>query len=149
MTTASFQYSHKPNSWWIKTDAPAETGNQAVKDAIFKVTEPLFLLDLNGQVAVAESGIIRFGDFMSPESNSGSKSYPLIAYVPPLHPKSLGDPYFKKSHNLRYAYVIGAMANGISSVEMVEQAGQAGMLGFFGAAGLSINEIDTAIVKLR
>jgi PfaD family protein len=149
MMTASFQYSRKPSSWWIKTDSPAEIGNQAVKDAIFKVTEPLFLLDLNGQVAVAESGIIRFGDFTSPESDSGSKSYPLIAYVPPLHPKSLGDPYFKKSHNLRYAYVIGAMANGISSVEMVEQAGQAGMLGFFGAAGLSINEIDTAIVKLR
>jgi PfaD family protein len=147
--TVSFQHNRRPSGWWINKDIPLETGDQAIKAAISRVTEPLFLLNRNDQLAVAKSGTLRFDDFMSPESASSAESYPLVAYVPPLHPDCLGDPYFKKTHHLRYAYLIGAMANGISSVEMVEQAGHAGMLGFFGAAGLSIHEIETAIVKLR
>ncbi|MBT8356150.1 MAG: PfaD family polyunsaturated fatty acid/polyketide biosynthesis protein, partial [Deltaproteobacteria bacterium] len=64
-------------------------------------------------------------------------------------PESLGEPYFKDSYHLRYAYIIGAMANGITSVEMVEEAGRGGMIGFFGAAGLSLNEIEATIVRLK
>ncbi|MEK6194260.1 MAG: PfaD family polyunsaturated fatty acid/polyketide biosynthesis protein, partial [Deltaproteobacteria bacterium] len=48
-----------------------------------------------------------------------------------------------------YAYVVGAMANGISSVEMVEAAARAGMVGFFGAAGLDIASIEQAIGQLK
>jgi PfaD family protein len=43
---------------------------------------------------------------------------------------------------------MGAMANGITSVDMVRKAGAAGMIGFFGAAGLEISKIDTAIGRL-
>jgi PfaD family protein len=78
-----------------------------------------------------------------------SEGFPLYAYIPTLHPQNLGDPNFKKTHNLRYAYIVGAMANGITSVEMVEKAGQSGMVGFFGAAGLSLEQIETAVVKLQ
>lgn len=53
---------------------------------------------------------------------------------------SLGDAGFRRAHGLRYAYVAGAMANGIASVELVEAMARGGMLGFFGAAGLSLNE---------
>ncbi len=70
---------------------------------------------------------------------------PLIGYAPAMHPKDLGDPRFKKTHNLRYAYVAGAMANGITSVDMVEETGRNGMMGFFGAAGLVPDEIEAAI----
>jgi PfaD family protein len=80
---------------------------------------------------------------------SGLNSYPLVAFVPRLHPEDLGDPSFKKNHNLRYAYIAGAMANGITSVEMVEKAGRAGMIGFFGSAGLLLDEIDSAINRLQ
>ena len=74
---------------------------------------------------------------------------PLLGYAPALHPRELGDPNFKKAHNLSYAYIAGAMANGISSVDMVEAAGRAGMLGFFGAAGLLPDQIETAIDALQ
>lgn len=74
---------------------------------------------------------------------------PVIAYVPPLHPGQLGDPGFRRDHGLEYAYVAGAMANGITSVEMVEAVGRAGMLGFFGAAGLSIEAIESAVNRLQ
>ncbi|MDX2440435.1 MAG: PfaD family polyunsaturated fatty acid/polyketide biosynthesis protein, partial [Desulfobacterales bacterium] len=40
-------------------------------------------------------------------------------------------------------------ANGITSVEMVEEAGRGGMIGFFGAAGLSLDEIGSAIARLK
>lgn len=83
--------------------------------------------------------------FRSP-SEEGETVY---AYAPALHPENLGDPAFKKNYGLRYAYVAGAMANGITSVRMVEEMGKAGMIGFFGAAGLSPDEIDRAIGQLQ
>jgi PfaD family protein len=41
------------------------------------------------------------------------------------------------------------MANGIGSVEIVEAMARAGMLGFFGAAGLPIERIRSAIVRIQ
>jgi len=50
---------------------------------------------------------------------------------------------------LRYAYVAGAMANGIGSVDIVAAMSRAGMLGFFGAAGLGLERVEAAIDRLR
>lgn len=50
---------------------------------------------------------------------------------------------------MHYAYIVGAMANGITSVEMVEKMGRAGMLGIFGAGGLTISQIEAAIEQLE
>ena len=66
----------------------------------------------------------------------------------PLHPENLGDTSFRASHRLRYAYVAGAMANGIASTQLVEAMGRAGLLGFFGAAGLSLERVEAAIDQL-
>lgn len=68
--------------------------------------------------------------------------------VPGFHPEYLGDAAFRADHGLRYAYVAGAMANGIGSAEVVEAMARAGMLGFFGAAGLSLTAIEAAIDRL-
>ncbi len=64
-------------------------------------------------------------------------------------PENLGDPSFRRDHGLRYAYVTGAMANGIASVEIVEAMARAGMLGFFGAAGLPLERVEAAITRLQ
>jgi len=103
------------------------------------------LIGIDGGIAVSQDGTITIGNKL--ESNNNH--LPLYAYAPRLHPEDLGDPYFKKSHNLRYAYIAGAMANGITSVEMVEKTGRAGMMGFFGAAGLSLDGIESAIDRLQ
>ena len=68
--------------------------------------------------------------------------------APSLLPKNLGDPSFSSDHGIRYPYLGGSMAKGISSVEMVEELGRAGMLGFFGAAGLSLVQVENAIDRL-
>lgn len=61
----------------------------------------------------------------------------------------LGDASFRHDHGLRHAYVAGAMANGIASVELVEAMARGGMLGFFGAAGLSLERVAAALTRLQ
>ena len=61
----------------------------------------------------------------------------------------LGDAGFRRDHGLRYAYVAGAMANGIASVELVEAMARGGMLGFFGAAGLGKDRVEAALHRLQ
>ena len=63
--------------------------------------------------------------------------------------ENLGDASFCHDHRIRYPYVGGSMAKGISSVAMVETLAKAGMLGFFGAAGLLIEEVEAAIDQLE
>jgi PfaD family protein len=70
-------------------------------------------------------------------------------YAPPFPLERLGDAGFVRSLGLKYAYVAGAMANGIGSCELVETLGRAGMLGFFGAAGLPLPRVEAAIARLQ
>ncbi len=58
-----------------------------------------------------------------------------LGYLPACRPEALGDASFRAEHGVRFAYVSGAMANGIGSAEIVEAMGRAGMLGIYGAAG--------------
>ena len=51
-------------------------------------------------------------------------------------------------HRVRYPYVCGEMANGITTVEMVAAMAAEGMLGFFGAAGLPVERIESAAADL-
>lgn len=70
------------------------------------------------------------------------------ARMPALKPENLGDEAFRRDHQLRYAYVAGAMANGIASTRLVAEMGRAGMLSFFGAAGLSLKSVEAAIDEI-
>jgi len=79
----------------------------------------------------------------------GTNAWPLLALAPPLHPRDLGSAHFRRAIGARYAYVVGAMANGITSVAMVEAAARAGLVAFFGAAGLTPLEIADAIGALQ
>ncbi|MBN1958177.1 MAG: PfaD family polyunsaturated fatty acid/polyketide biosynthesis protein [Desulfuromonadales bacterium] len=99
-------------------------------DALRRISEPLYLVD-QGQV--------------SPAGVTG----PVSGMILPCPLEKLGDPSFCRDHKLRYAYVGGSMAKGISSVSMVKAFAHQGMLGFFGSAGLSLEAVDTAIEQLR
>jgi PfaD family protein len=68
--------------------------------------------------------------------------------VPAYRLEDLGDASFCTDHGLRYAYVAGAMANGIGSAEVVESMARAGMLAFFGAAGLFLPAVEAGINRL-
>ena len=89
------------------------------------------------------------GIHISRPSQSNMASLSDQAYVPAIRPESLGDSGFKRRHGLKYAYVAGAMANGIASTALVKTMGENGMVGFFGAGGLSLSQIETAILELK
>jgi PfaD family protein len=135
----------KFQGWWYPDKKQPLSDDLAFQEALHQVTRPLYVVNFNGRTAIAQDGTISLGD-ARPE---GSGGLPLLGYAPALHPRNLGDPVFKQTHNLTYAYVAGAMANGITSVEMVTEIGRAGMIGFFGAAGLLPAEIETAIHSLK
>ncbi len=71
-----------------------------------------------------------------------------LAHAPPCPLENLGDASFRRDHGLRYAYVAGAMAGGISSVDLVEAVSRAGMLGIFGAAGLPLESVEAAVDRI-
>ena len=72
----------------------------------------------------------------------------MLGLLPPLYPEWLGDRSFAETHHTRFAYVAGAMANGIASTRLVIEIARGGGLGFFGAAGLSLARVEAAIDEL-
>lgn len=97
-------------------------------DALHALDRPLRLTDRAGRLTLDPDGPIS---------------------VPPVLPGNLGDATFRADHGLRYAYLAGAMANGIASTDLVEAMARAGMLGFFGSAGLSLGRVEAAIDRLQ
>ena len=63
--------------------------------------------------------------------------------------KALGSDEFKRAYNSQYAFYAGSMANGISSVNMVIALGRAGYMGSFGAGGLSPDEVERAVDRIK
>lgn len=107
------------------------------RDALCDCSRPLWFVHTESGPALARTGTL------------GDSGHPIAAFVPILRPQQLGDRQFRQAHRLQYAYVTGAMANGIASVELVTAVSRAGMLGFFGAAGLSVDRVREAIDRLQ
>jgi trans-AT polyketide synthase/acyltransferase/oxidoreductase domain-containing protein len=73
----------------------------------------------------------------------------LAGVIPAVRIEGFGSAAFRKEHNLRCAYVAGAMAGGIASVDLVVDMAQAGFLGFFGAGALPLDAIASAIRQIQ
>ncbi len=136
-----------PGAWtgshgWWRGDLGPDAGVPALRAALADIGAPAHLVRAGEETAVASSGTTGVGS--GPDG-----SLPLLASVPPVHPESLGDPAFRAEYGVRYAYVAGAMANGISSEELVEAMARAGMLAFFGAAGRSLTRVEQAVERLQ
>jgi trans-AT polyketide synthase, acyltransferase and oxidoreductase domains len=72
-----------------------------------------------------------------------------LGTLPAITAEQLGDHSFKQRYNVKYAYMTGAMANGIASEDMVIALGQQNILSSFGAAGLIPSRIEQAILKIK
>jgi len=104
------------------------------------------LLQTNIPLFIDDQGCLQAGAVDTADLSSG---LPFVGMTPSCPPETLGDADFCRDHGLRYAYVGGSMAKGISSVTMAQAFGEAGMLGFFGAAGLPLDEVEKAIAQLQ
>ncbi len=131
---------------WTAGREPASFTRGEIGRAAARARETAFVVaNDEGGVGVAFGGEATFGSHAA--NGSSASRLNLLGALPPLYPEWLGDRAFNEAHRVRFAYVVGEMANGIATAEMVIAAARAGMLGFFGAAGLSIErvarELDT------
>ena len=111
------------------------------KALLTQLATPLFL--------VANEGNVSLQPATDASLVSAAEGLPIVGHVPSVLPENLGDRGFCEDHGIRFAYVSGAMANGIGSVAIAEAMGKAGMLGVFGAAGLEPKVIAAAVDDLR
>ena len=131
---------------WTGDPKDVNVGEEALRTALSMVGRPLYVVrHPDGEPAVALGGTALLGS--NREAASGEMT--LTAFAPPILPQDLGDVSFKRDLGLKYAYIVGAMANGITSARMVAAAGKSGMIGFFGAGGLSLKQIEDAVDALE
>lgn len=85
-----------------------------------------------------------------PGASEGAENTPFeaIGTLPGLYPEWLGDRGFAETHGTRFPYIVGEMAQGISTIEMVCTAVENGLFGFFGSAGLPPQHIDDAVTEI-
>ena len=132
---------NKIQGWWL-SNQPSEA-SLTLEAALRRINSPLFLTIKNGVLSAETSGTA----LLSLTSHD-KEAAPLVALAVPVRPEHLGDPCFCAELGIRYPYIGGSMAKGISSAKISEELGQAGMLGFFGAAGLPLHEVEAAADRL-
>jgi len=127
--------------WLPGTRAPAFDAD-AIAHACEQIREPASVLTRpEGGYGVGLGGEMTQTD--------GDRGYAVTGLLPPLYPEWLGNRSFNEIHGTRFAYVAGAMANGIASVDLVNAMATQRMLAFFGAAGLSLGRVEKAIDALQ
>lgn len=108
--------------------------------------EVVVVQDESGRYGAARGGRVVLGEG---RPVSGGNGYAVVGVLGRLEPWRLGSAAFRRSHGVRYAYMTGAMANGIASAELVAAASRGGFLASFGAAGQSPERIAAAVDRLQ
>jgi trans-AT polyketide synthase, acyltransferase and oxidoreductase domains len=126
---------------WIPDTQPPVFHPEKIAQLVSKFRKNITVV----QASTGHLGIGLEGKLNNSATGSG---YSFLASLPPLYPEWLGDRNFLETHNVRFPYVTGAMANGIATTKMVIEMSRANMLGFFGAAGLSLDRITKSVDEL-
>lgn len=129
---------------WTPGQAPAAFHPADVLPRVAEIRQPVTLVrdPTTGAVGVGTGGQLGFG-------GPGVAAWPVLGQLPALYPEWLGNRSFGEVHGARFAYVQGAMANGIATTDMVIEMSKAGFLGFFGAAGLDPDRVSKAVDRLQ
>ena len=130
-----------PGQGWAGPTNTISFDAAGVRGRLSDLAQPCFIVRAEGQVGLTAAG--------QPAYGQASGGVELLGALPPLPIEHLGDPAFRTAHGVRYAYAAGAMANGISSVDLVMALGQAGMITSFGAAGLVPARVEDAIRRIQ
>jgi trans-AT polyketide synthase/acyltransferase/oxidoreductase domain-containing protein len=120
-------------------DAQPSTDVAGVRQALTDLDRPCFIVATPAGVGAVSGG--------TAASGATSAGLPVLGAAPPLPPSRLGSPVFRQAHGVRQAYMAGAMANGIASVELVNALAREGFLASYGAAGLLPETIDAALSR--
>src|SRR5262249_10969810 len=101
-----------PFGYWTPAGPGPLSGSPAdFRSAIADLRTPATVVATDHGLAVAREGSVSIG----PPHSHPAAALPVAAYLPALTPDHLGDAQFRHDHGLKYAYMTGAMANGIGS----------------------------------
>ncbi|MCD4653456.1 PfaD family polyunsaturated fatty acid/polyketide biosynthesis protein [bacterium] len=132
--------------WWNPIEPTKLLSIKLLKNQLYQINQWVILVNSSdNQHIVVDKGNRSF----NPDHDAGTALLPIVATASSCQINSMGDSSFMKDWDLVYPMVGGSMANGISSVELVTALAKAGMMGFYGAAGQSLQNIETAILKLK
>lgn len=136
-----------------KRDDTYETQKNSKAFEKYYEQNQLLLSDLKKQCYVINKGdCIVLSECKEKESMTSEESLEdtfCIGSIPSMGAEALGDRSFIDDYGTKYAYMAGAMANGISSVNMVIELGANGFLGSFGTGGLSQTQIEESICSIK
>lgn len=135
---------NSPIGWWRSDGFPLATDPPAAAGLFTRLNTSVAVVSTPTGPAVGVGGTA-----VHSATDLGDGFLPLLGFVGPLTPSHLGSAAFLQTHNLRFPYMTGAMANGIASCEVVEAMARHGMLGSFGAAGLSVERVTAAVDRLH
>ncbi|TVP60897.1 MAG: PfaD family polyunsaturated fatty acid/polyketide biosynthesis protein [Nodularia sp. (in: Bacteria)] len=113
-----------------------------IKAKLLNLAKPCYIIRVEDKIGVTNEG-------ESLHLQNGKIGQELLMSVPAMQIKQLGDPNFLDFHNVKYAYVTGAMAHGIASEELVIALGKEKILSSFGAGGLSPARVEAAINRIQ
>jgi trans-AT polyketide synthase, acyltransferase and oxidoreductase domains len=126
---------------WNPGAEPACFDAAALVAAVARVREPTHV--------VCEGPRGRLGVSFGGQVARNGSGYPLLGTLPALYPEWLGDRSFCETHGVRFPYVVGEMARGITTARMVIAMARAGMMGFFGAGGLAPAQVGAALDEIE
>lgn len=138
-----YGYPNNQNPVWIGSNDLITFDSEDIKSKLLNLKQPCYFLRKNGQIGVTNEG------YLGDRNNGGDRNIQTLTAIPPLLPQQLGDSSFLDFHNVKYAYMTGAMANGIASEELVIALGKENILSSFGAGGLVPDRIEKAIYKIQ
>ncbi|MBE9055250.1 PfaD family polyunsaturated fatty acid/polyketide biosynthesis protein [Sphaerospermopsis sp. LEGE 08334] len=114
-----------------------------IKLKLRNLEKPCYIVRNEGIIGITNEGNL------SHVNNGKTAQMEMLMAVPPLAIQQLGDTRFLDFYGVKYAYMTGAMAQGIASEEMVIALGKQRILSVFGAGGLSPSRVETAINKIQ
>ncbi|SNQ45676.1 PfaD family protein [Frankia canadensis] len=132
----------------VTTTPPATAVAAAPTGAAGAAYRDLLALDRPCYVLRDSGGRVRTSGDQSEVAQVVAAGGQVLAATGPRPATALGDPAFRAAHGVRYAYMAGAMANGIASAPMVAALARAGFLASFGAAGVLPARVDEALAAI-
>ncbi|TAE60228.1 MAG: PfaD family polyunsaturated fatty acid/polyketide biosynthesis protein [Nostocales cyanobacterium] len=115
----------------------------AIKEKLLTLEKPCHIVKIAGNIGATNDG------YLTPNNNIQSEATELLISLPALSIQQFGDTNFLKDHQVKFAYMTGAMAGGIASEEMIIALGKQQILGSFGAGGLPPERLETAIKNIQ
>ncbi|MGE3270995.1 MAG: PfaD family polyunsaturated fatty acid/polyketide biosynthesis protein, partial [Chloroflexota bacterium] len=137
---ASPAVAQQPTPW------DGQTADQ-IQDALEDIYAPVLVQRTARGLRVVSDRLS--GNGTASTAGAADAAAELVAWAPALPPERLGHAEFTRTHSVRYAYVIGEMANGIASEELVAAAARARLLAFFGAGGLEPGRVEQAVHRIK